>query len=154
MLKLNHAQGPVQHLSNLIKIICLLYLLLFFFDFSILRYIKNLRHHLQGHVRVHIWNWPINDESTKSLCIKILIRLTYIITWMNHYFFYCKYFRSIIITHLHSCVCPKPGFGFPMSYVMVVFVFSELSWEVIVRFVDIGGIDDHHWLNFVFDNFW
>ena len=28
-----------------------------------------------------------------------------------------------------------------------VFVFSELRWEVIVRFVDIGGIDDHHCLN-------
>jgi hypothetical protein len=29
-------------------------------------------------------------------------------------------------------------------------VFSELRWEVIVCFVDIGGIDDHYCLNFLF----
>ena len=40
----------------------------------------------------------------------------------------------------HICACPKPGTGFPMSYVIVVFVFSELGWEVIAHFVDIGGI--------------
>ena len=28
-------------------------------------------------------------------------------------------------------------------YVMVVFVLNELRWEVIVCFVDIGGIVDH-----------
>jgi len=33
---------------------------------------------------------------------------------------------------------------------MVVLVFSELRGEVIVRFVDIGGIVDHHCLNFIF----
>jgi len=30
------------------------------------------------------------------------------------------------------------------------FVFSEWRWEVIIRFVDIGGIDDCRCLNFVF----
>ena len=29
-------------------------------------------------------------------------------------------------------------------------LFSEFRWEVIVRFVDIGEIDDHHYLNFRF----
>jgi hypothetical protein len=33
----------------------------------------------------------------------------------------------------------KPGPQLLMSYVVV-----QLGWEVIVRFVDIGGIDDHH----------
>ena len=40
---------------------------------------------------------------------------------------------------------PKPGPEFPMSYLVDFFVFSE----VIVRFVDIGGIVDHHCLNFL-----
>ena len=31
-----------------------------------------------------------------------------------------------------------------------LFVFSELRWEVVVRFVDIGGITKHHYLNFLF----
>jgi hypothetical protein len=31
-----------------------------------------------------------------------------------------------------------------------LFIFSELGWEVIVCFVDIGGILDHHCLNFIF----
>jgi len=33
---------------------------------------------------------------------------------------------------------------------MVYFMFSVLRWEVIVRFVDIGEIVDHHCLNFLF----
>ena len=33
-----------------------------------------------------------------------------------------------------------------------MFVFSELMWEVVVRFVDIGGIVDHHSLNVFFIN--
>jgi hypothetical protein len=44
----------------------------------------------------------------------------------------------------HFCACPKQGPGFPTSHVMV-FLCS-----VIVHFVDIGGIDDHHCLNFLF----
>ena len=32
----------------------------------------------------------------------------------------------------------------------LIFVFNELRWEVIVCFVDIGGIVDHHCLNFLF----
>ena len=38
----------------------------------------------------------------------------------------------------YLCACPKPGPGFLSSYVMVFFIFSELRWEVILRFVDIS----------------
>jgi hypothetical protein len=31
-----------------------------------------------------------------------------------------------------------------------LFVFSELRWKVIIRFVYIGEISDHHCLNFLF----
>ena len=44
----------------------------------------------------------------------------------------------------HLCACPKPGFGFPMSYIMVFFKLNDLRREVAVRSVDIGGIVDHH----------
>ena len=37
-----------------------------------------------------------------------------------------------------------------MSYVINFFVFNDLRWDVIVPFVDIGGIEDHHCLNFLF----
>jgi len=41
-----------------------------------------------------------------------------------------------------------------MSYVMVhFFVFSELRLELIVCFVDIGGIVDHHCLHFLIIKF-
>jgi len=36
------------------------------------------------------------------------------------------------------------------SYVVILYVFSELRWDVIACFIDIGGIDDHHCLNFLF----
>jgi hypothetical protein len=32
----------------------------------------------------------------------------------------------------HSCVCPKPGPGFQMSYVMVFFMFNNLRWLFIL----------------------
>jgi hypothetical protein len=50
----------------------------------------------------------------------------------------------------NMCACPNPGPGFPTSYVVVVLMFSDLTWEVIVRFIDIGEIVDHHYLNFPF----
>ena len=41
----------------------------------------------------------------------------------------------------------KAGSGFTTSYVLLIFVHSELRWEAIVRFVDIGVIVDHHCLH-------
>jgi hypothetical protein len=40
--------------------------------------------------------------------------------------------------------------GFLMPYVMVFLVFYTFRWEVVVHFVDIGGIVDRHYLNFLF----
>jgi hypothetical protein len=42
--------------------------------------------------------------------------------------------------------CPKSGAGFPTTYIVPFLMFHE----VIVRFVDIGKIVDHHCLNFLF----
>jgi hypothetical protein len=56
------------------------------------------------------------------------------------------YFQTIILKHF--CACPKTGAGFPTSY--VVFSDAMLRRELIVRCVDIGGIVDHHYLNFLF----
>jgi hypothetical protein len=50
------------------------------------------------------------------------------------------------LTLPHFCACPKPGPGFPTSH-------HGLLSSVRIRgdcFVDIGGIDDHHCLNFFF----
>ena len=52
----------------------------------------------------------------------------------------------------YYCVCPKPGSAFPTPYVLVFFVFNGLRSEVNARFLDIGGIVDHHCLNFLFMN--
>ena len=42
--------------------------------------------------------------------------------------------------------CPKPGTGFPTSYLIVFFVLSQLRCEAIVCFVDIGRLVDNHCL--------
>jgi len=57
------------------------------------------------------------------------------------------------LTPPHACACPTPGSGIATLYVVVFFVISEfviseLSREVIVYFVNIGGIVDHHSLIF------
>ena len=47
--------------------------------------------------------------------------------------------------------CLKPEPGFPAPYAMV-YIFFNAQWllEMIVHFFDIGGIVDHHRLNFLF----
>ena len=50
---------------------------------------------------------------------------------------------------IYFCACPKPGTGVPMSYVMVLFMFNGLRWDVIVCFVNNAGIVDHHRLIFL-----
>jgi hypothetical protein len=39
-----------------------------------------------------------------------------------------------------------------ISWFSLIFflILNDLRWQKIVRFVDIGGIVDHHYLNFVF----
>ena len=57
------------------------------------------------------------------------------------------------LTQPHFCVCSKPGPGFPMAYIwhgLFFVLFSEIRWEVIVRFVDIGRIVSHHCLSFLY----
>ena len=54
------------------------------------------------------------------------------------------------LTLPYLCACPKPGPGFPPSYVMVFLMFNDLKSEVIVCFVDVGKIVDLHCLKFLF----
>jgi hypothetical protein len=52
-----------------------------------------------------------------------------------------------VVNPSHKCVpISKPRPGFPTSYV-VIFLTVQL-FEVVIRFVDIGGIVDHLSLNF------
>ena len=46
--------------------------------------------------------------------------------------------------------CPVLGHGFPVTYIMIFFVYGSLGLEVIACFVDIGVIVDHRFLNFLF----
>ena len=56
------------------------------------------------------------------------------------------------LAQLYVCVCIMPWPGFLTLYIVVFFMFTYLRSEVIVYFVDIGGIDDYHWLRFLFIN--
>ena len=37
-----------------------------------------------------------------------------------------------------------------MSYIVVLFMYNGLMWQVITRFTEIGEIYDDHWLNQLF----
>jgi len=50
----------------------------------------------------------------------------------------------------YVCACPNARLGFLTSYVMVFVMFNELRLEVIVHFIDIGGLVDNYCLNFLF----
>ena len=48
------------------------------------------------------------------------------------------------------CMSPGQHIDFQVICRVTLFVFSELRWEEIVRFIDIGGIVNHHYLTFLF----
>jgi len=112
---------------------------------------------------MHAYN-RIHDK-----CIVLICRLSVLtcdITW-----FLFLYMRDIIVswppwkaslTHcflynycisniLDTVLCrSQDNTWFPMSNVVVLLMFYDLRGEVIVCFVYIGGIVDHHCLNFLF----
>jgi hypothetical protein len=83
---------------------------------------------------------PCNQYIKKT---QNIVSLT--LTWKSKYILYtdeCIVVGGGIVrlTPTHFCDCLKPGRGFPTSYIVVFFV----------KFVDIGGMDDHHCLTFLF----
>ena len=54
---------------------------------------------------------------------------------------------GLTLPQFHAC--PKLATGCPMPFIIVFFVFNGLRWEVMVCFVLIGGIVDHHCSNFL-----
>jgi hypothetical protein len=44
----------------------------------------------------------------------------------------------------------KPGLAFPTLYAVVCFMVNGLRRDMLVRFVDFGGVADHLCFNFVF----
>ena len=71
---------------------------------------------------------------------------------------YSEWVVGIPLTGLtlpHLCACPKTqakdhDFQRHMSWSFLCVQRVELRWEVIVHFVDIDKIDDHHCLSFLF----
>jgi hypothetical protein len=63
---------------------------------------------------------------------------------------YNSLFCLIVILHLQYTADSNAGPIFPTSYKSwYIFVFIGLWWGVIVSFIDIGGIVDHHFLSFL-----
>ena len=58
--------------------------------------------------------------------------------------------RNKHVTPPHLCACLKLEPGFLFTYVVGFFVFSNLGSDVVVRFVNIGGLVQNHYLNFLF----
>jgi hypothetical protein len=65
------------------------------------------------------------------------------------YIWYEQIHQSVHFNITPVCACPKPWVKFPTFYVVVDFVVNELRSGVIVSFLDIGEIVDHHCLNFL-----
>jgi hypothetical protein len=82
----------------------------------------------------------------KAICTRILtFSLSYII---------CEHFRvdqHFIIVYLpHPNACLKSGPGFPTSHLVSLHLVRSFKEWGGCSFSDIGGIDDHHYLNFLF----
>jgi hypothetical protein len=67
--------------------------------------------------------------------------------WRWHYWNNIHLTSSILP---HFCARPKPWSLYSNAIYYDLFCVQWFNWEVIARFVDIGGIVDHHCLNFLF----
>ena len=101
-------------------------------------------------VQVYVVIHFLDSMWTFFLLIFFIVCIYMYCLWSSNYQERSGVIPLIDITPPHLCTCPKPWHGFPRSYFVVVFVFSDIRWKVIVSFVDIGGIVDHQCLNFLF----
>ena len=56
---------------------------------------------------------------------------------------------KLFLKHIKDCTNPGPGFPTPMSFLCSV---KSVQMRCDCCFADIGGIDDHHSLHFLFIN--
>jgi hypothetical protein len=90
--------------------------------------------------------WSFWAEATLSRVFFIVCLYMYC-RWRPSYVAGVVMLRLNGLTPPYFCVGPHTGRGFPTSYVVVLFVLSDIRSEVIVRVVDIGGIVAHYCLN-------
>ena len=108
---------------------------------------------------ISMWWFSFNIQRAIVLSMFKLSLIFYMVCGLFEWMWICAGFLSFVYACIAVgdpvifCTCPKPGLGLPMSYVMVFCVQQvQLRCEMIVRFVDIGGIDDYHCLIFLFIN--
>ena len=76
-----------------------------------------------------------------------------------HYQWRTNYQKGMIeipitcLTPPHFCACPKVGPCYPSIYAeILLFMLNDLRREIVVSFVDIGGIVEHYGLKPSFHN--
>jgi hypothetical protein len=88
--------------------------------YSCFVYWRNDHHFFRSFVCLNLlWRWTLNYQEES-----VLLSLTG-------------------LTPPHIWACSKQGPGFPMSFVVVLFVFNDLRWERIVPFLDFGRFCGH-----------
>ena len=104
----------------------------------------------------------LNDERVvidKTFPVKFIVLQIYMYMYVN--IFYSLFISVLLLeTQLSRGCCWDPVFIPPQTnqdlISNVFFMFNKLRWEVIVHIVDydIGGIAEHHFLNFLFIIIW
>ena len=61
-----------------------------------------------------------------------------------------KWNSAFIVTYFWVNCVPVQNKEFLTPSVVAVFIFNDLMWKVVIYFVDIGGIINHHYLSFYF----
>ena len=91
-----------------------------------------------------------------ALIIHVLFRTAILVIDIRHVFKQFllrstrRTFRNTLtgLTLLKFCACPKPGQGFPTSYLVIFLMFNDLWREMVVRLIDIDGMNGHLYLSF------
>jgi hypothetical protein len=97
-----------------------------------------------------ILNYKIPQFSTFYAYLCGLFDIYMYCRWISTYQKGRVWIPLTCLTPSYFCACLKAGPGFSASYVVVCFLLTELRWESIVRFFDIGGIVENHCLNCLF----
>jgi hypothetical protein len=106
---------------------------------------------LEIHVIVREWHTSVAELSLLSdvqyfcILIDIFFKVIQIEKLYNNF-----EISLISLTPPHLCAILEQWHGFLRSYVVAFIILRVLRWEMVVWFVDVCGIVDHHFLIFLF----
>jgi hypothetical protein len=94
-----------------------------------------------------VWDIYMYFSCETYTCISRVKHIHVLLVWDIYMYFSCETYTCISrVKHIHVLLVWDIYMYFSCETYTCTFVFSDFRWEVVVNFVDIGGVE-HHLIN-------